>query len=90
MLTVILIMLAGIGTGFLLRPKKLKFTGNIITVLIWALLFLLGVEVGSNERIVKGIHTLGLEAIVISVFAVAGSCGAAWLLWKFANRKKSN
>lgn len=88
MFIVICIMLAGVAVGFLMRPRKLRFTGNIITVVIWILLFLLGVEVGTDERIVKGIHTLGFEAIVITVGAVAGSCLAAWALWKVVNRKK--
>lgn len=90
MFTVICIMLAGIAVGFILRPRRIRFAGNVITVLIWVLLFLLGVEVGTNERIVKGIHTLGFEAIVITLGAVAGSCSAAWALWKIVNRKKTD
>ena len=63
MLKIVLIMLCGIGTGFLLRNKKMSFLGLIITALIWVLLFLLGVEVGSNPRIIGGIQTLGLSFI---------------------------
>lgn len=39
-----MIMLCGIGTGYLLRNKKMSFIGRIITALIWVLLFLLGIE----------------------------------------------
>ena len=67
-----MIMLCGIGTGYLLRNKKMSFIGRIITSLIWVLLFLLGIEVGANPRIVNGLQTLGLEAIVLTI---AGSLG---------------
>ena len=43
--------------------------------------FLLGIDVGGNESIIKGLHTLGLEAIIITVAAVAGSTLCAWGLW---------
>ena len=47
----------------------------------WLLLFLLGIDVGGNEAIVKGLHAIGLEAFIITTAAVAGSTLAAWGLW---------
>ncbi len=44
MLKIVMIMLCGIGTGYLLRNQKMSFIGRIITALIWVLLFLLGIE----------------------------------------------
>ena len=38
------------------RNKKMSFIGRIITALIWVLLFLLGIEVGSNPRIISGLQ----------------------------------
>lgn len=88
MFTVILFMLSGILAGFLLRRRRLGAVHRLITVLIWVLLFLLGVEVGGNERIVRGLHTLGLEALAIGAATTLGSVLAAWGLWRWANRKK--
>lgn len=82
MFTVILLMLSGIAAGFLLRRRRLGGVRRVITVLIWVLLFLLGVEVGSNERIIRGLHTLGLEALAIAGASTLGSVGAAWGLWR--------
>ena len=48
MFTVIGLMLGGMGIGFLLRKQQLPRIHGIITALIWVLLFLLGIEVGSN------------------------------------------
>lgn len=75
-------MIGGILVGYLLRGKRLGALGHIVTVLIWALLFLLGIEVGSNPRIVNGITTLGLEALAITIAGCAGSVAMAWALWK--------
>ena len=49
MFIVIGIMFAGIGTGFLLRNRKLPGLSQLTMGLIWLLLFLLGLEVGHNE-----------------------------------------
>ena len=61
---------------------------NVITVLIWVLLFILGVEVGGNEQIIKGLHTIGIEAIILTLGGTLGSVIAAWALWKALYKKK--
>lgn len=75
-------MLAGMLTGFLLRKRNLSFIHPAITMLIWALLFLLGIEVGGNEAIIRGLHTIGLEAVVLTLGGTLGSVTAARLLWQ--------
>jgi len=82
MYIIIGIMFLGIGAGYLLRKRKLRHLDNIMTAVVWLLLFLLGVEAGADERIVKWIGSLGLEALLITLAAVAGSSFFAWLLWK--------
>ena len=82
MFIVIGIMVAGMVLGYLLRCVRMEWTHLLVTVLIWLLLFLLGIEVGENEQIMRGLHTLGLEALLLSVAGVLGSVLAAkWLWW---------
>ena len=88
MFTVIGIMFIGIGLGYLLRRQSLPWINKAITALIWLLLFLLGIEVGQNERIIRSLPTLGVEAFVIAIVCVLGSCVAAWGLWKYVNGRK--
>ena len=91
MFIIIGIMLTGMLVGYLLRNKRLLWIHKIITLLIWTLLFLLGIDVGGNEAIIKGLHTLGLEAIIITLTAVTGSVLYAWGLWYLLyirNRRK--
>lgn len=88
MLKIVAIMFGGMAVGFLLRRKKLSWITAIITVLIWLLLFFLGVEVGENERIILSLKDLGLEALLLSFAGIAGSVLLAWGLWVMAQRKR--
>ena len=89
MLKIEMIMLCGIGTGYLLSNKKMSFIGRIITALIWVLLFLLGIEVGANPRIINGLQTLGLEAVILALGGSAGSVFFAWGLWRHVSAKQA-
>ena len=88
MFTIIGLMLTGMLLGFLLRKQQLSGIHKIITVLIWLLLFLLGIDVGGNQEIINGLHTIGMEAIVITLAAVLGSVTAAWALWYVLYKRK--
>lgn len=82
MLVIFAVIIGGIATGRLLIGRRLAFVQRLITVIIWALLFLLGVEVGGNPAVVGSLATLGAAALAIFAFSVAGSIFAAWLLWR--------
>lgn len=88
MFTIIGLMLTGMLVGYLLRKQNLRKIHQVITVLIWLLLFILGIEVGSNEQIIKGLHTIGLEAVILTLGGTLGSVIAAWALWKALYRVK--
>ena len=70
MFTVIGIMFLGIGVGYLMRRQSLSWINKAITALIWLLLFLLGIEVGHNEQIIRSLPTLGVEALAIALVCV--------------------
>lgn len=93
MFIVILFIFLGILSGVLCRKLSTgarisltdvaaRWQGRIVTWLIWLLLFLLGIEVGSNEMIVRSLPTLGLEALLLSSTATLGCCVLAWMLWR--------
>lgn len=88
MFKVVGIMILGIAAGLLFRKKKIGWIQKLIMVLIWALLFLLGIEVGSNRTVIENLHTLGLQALIISLAGVLGSSVLAWLLRFLTDRKK--
>ena len=93
MFIVILFIFLGILSGVLCRKLSTgarishtdvaaRWQGRIVTWLIWLLLFLLGIEVGSNEMIVRSLPTLGVEALLLSSAASLGCCVLAWMLWR--------
>lgn len=88
MLIIVLIMLSGIAVGFLLRNRNTKHLSSVTTVLIWLLLFLLGIEVGGNPRIVSGMQTLGVEALLLTIGGSIGTVVLSWLLWVYIYNKE--
>ncbi|WP_274949691.1 LysO family transporter [Bacteroides cutis] len=89
MFIVIGLMFTGGLLGYALRQRaRFKKIHQTITILIWLLLFILGVEVGGNKEIINGLHTIGLEAIVLTLGGTLGSVIAAWALWKVLYKKK--
>ena len=88
MLKVVAIMLSGMAVGFLLRKRRLRVVPHAVTVLIWLLLFFLGVEVGENPQVINGISNLGLEALWLSLAGLAGTILFSWALWRWISGKK--
>ena len=82
MFTIIGLMLTGMLLGYLLRKRDLKKIHPIITLLIWLLL------VGGNEEIYRGLHTIGYEAVVLTLGGTLGSVIAAWALWRALYKRK--
>ncbi len=90
MLTVVLIMMAGIVLGcFLLTRKRLAaINDKFITYAIYLLLLLLGISIGSNKTIVANLPVLGVKALIVTIGAMVGSILLALLTYKlfFKNR----
>jgi uncharacterized membrane protein YbjE (DUF340 family) len=88
MLPIIFIFLAGIGLGYLFRnfSRLNSFTGKFSHILVFLLLFSLGLSVGQNEKIMQNIAAIGLHSLLITIFAIAGSLSIMLLYFKL--RKK--
>ncbi len=86
-------MLGGVLLGYILRSKSEFFMNHLqkaILVIICLLLFLLGVEIGFNDTIIKNFSSIGVDAFVITLGAVLGSALAAAILWKAIVRANKN
>ena len=89
MFLIFAVIFGGILSGRLLRGRRLGFVQPAITAIIWLLLFLLGVEVGSDPEVVGGLATLGVAALAVFTCSVVGSIAASWLLWRRIRRHRS-
>ncbi|MFO8002123.1 MAG: lysine exporter LysO family protein [Marinilabilia sp.] len=91
-LMVIGLFIAGIIAGVFLpnRPRLLELTDRLVMVAVFALLFFLGISVGTDPRIVNNITTLGWQAVAISSGAILGSLLLAKLMASVFREDSSN
>ena len=77
-------MTLGIALGFVLQNKTrlIKLVDPSINFAIYALLFLLGVSVGTNQIIVNNLGTLGAKALFLMAGGVIGSVVLAFFVHK--------
>ncbi|TKG91913.1 DUF340 domain-containing protein [Puteibacter caeruleilacunae] len=84
MIAVLVLMAVGTGLGLYLGkyPKLIKLNDRLTSLAIYLLLFLLGISVGLNDKIMNNLDTIGVKALVITIGALAGSMVCALLVYK--------
>lgn len=83
MVEAVIALAAGLGVGYLLRDvdRAQPVAEAAMTVLVVALLALLGLAAGRDPDVVAGLGELGLQAAVLGVAATGASIAAiAWLV----------
>jgi len=92
MITVLLVMLAGIIIGFFINrfPRVIKANDKLISWAIYLLLFLLGISVGLNKTIIRNLDKIGVQAVIITIGAVSGSVLTLWILYHFFFKPEQN
>jgi len=82
--SVILFLFLGTVIGYFIREKKniLRHLDKITFWSVLALLFLLGFFVGRNPVVIKNLHNLGFQALILSVAAVAGSAVLSFAVYR--------
>ncbi len=81
-------MTAGIITGLALKRQiKPKPVSSLLNLTIYLLLFLMGVSIGTNPRIINNLGDLSLKALLIAIAAIAGSVLIARILNYMLNKK---
>jgi uncharacterized membrane protein YbjE (DUF340 family) len=90
MITVIVLMLAGILIGFAINrlPKVIRATDKLISWAIYLLLFLLGISVGLNKTIIQNLDKIGLQAAMITLGAITGSVFCLWIIYRLYFQKE--
>ncbi len=70
------VVVVGYFVGGLIRKKsdnKLPWIGKVQTVVMILLLLVMGIRLGANEEVVKGLGSIGIVGFVTAIFAMAGS-----------------
>ena len=84
-MTVILILLIGgilIGRLLSRQRKVIQTFDRLTTWAIYLLLFLLGISIGSNHEIISNLGSLGIKALIIAGFSVAGSILLSMIIYR--------
>lgn len=84
---ILLLLVISVCIGMLLqRCRALRHLERSATWTVWLLIFVFGISLGSNEKIVNDFARFGLTALVISLAGVAGSVLAAWGIGAYINK----
>ena len=76
MIIVISLMVCGIILGYAFKERNLKFVQKLINYAIFLLLF-------ANGDVMNNLDSIGLEALLITLAAIAGSVLCAWGVYRF-------
>ena len=74
----------GYFTGAIMRKndRDMGFAGKAPVFIITILVFIMGSRIGSDETIVRSLDTIGLTALGLTLFMMAGSAAAVFALRK--------
>ncbi len=88
------VAVVGYLIGSVIRKKKsdkykISWVGPFQTVLIIIMILSMGIRLGTNEDVVKGLGTIGLSGLITALAAMTGSVIAVFFVRKLMkiNRK---
>ncbi|ARC84967.1 hypothetical protein U732_4149 [Clostridium argentinense CDC 2741] len=71
---VIVSMILGIGFGYFIFPQSIiENLDTIASICLYVLIFLVGIDVGSNKKIIKDIKAIGIKVLIIPIGVIFGS-----------------
>lgn len=89
MLLILLLLVVSVCVGSLLRKcRVLRHLGQTATWTVWLLIFVFGINLGSNDVIVNDFARFGLTAMILSLAGIVGSVLAAWGIGRYIDRRR--
>ncbi|QVK19042.1 LysO family transporter [Mycoplasmatota bacterium] len=72
----------GIGIGALnLVPKKIiKYNDHLSTISVFSLLFVMGISIGSNKKVINDLYRIGLSGLLYAFLSVLFSMLVVYIL----------
>ncbi len=87
MVTIVLLILMFLSGafGFLMRKHKrlIRLAGRTITYVVYFLLLVMGIVLGKNDELFAKLPSVGLQSLVITIFALLGTILLAWIFGRF-------
>ncbi len=89
MIEVILALVGGITVGYLFRRKRLiTVLTRLSFPIVLLLLFSIGISIGLNDTLLENFHSLSLDALIITGFALLGTIACSFFLWRKVLKSK--
>lgn len=90
MFAVLALMTLGIIIGYFVSNNKkiIRLADRLTGYTIFLLLFLLGIGVGVNQKVINNLATLGFQALILSFGAILGSLICAYITYKLFFKTK--
>lgn len=84
------LLVIGIFLGYFLRNQSriLLISSRLTDGAIFLLLFFLGVTVGMNEKIISNFQSIGLQSLIITLFATIGSIAVTYVFYRIFFSKR--
>ncbi len=85
------LIVVGVPLGYALhkKPSAIGLTNHALSGIIYTLLFLIGLSLGSNEDLLKKVGELGLQGVIIGVFSALGSVAVVCFVFRSLLQKKA-
>ncbi|MBQ0079898.1 MAG: lysine exporter LysO family protein [Eubacterium sp.] len=64
---------------------KFTYIDKLMMLAIYILVFIMGLRMGINEKVLTSIGTIGMQSLVITLLAIAGSVGAVFIARKLVS-----
>ncbi len=82
MLTIISIFIAGIALGFAMRGRHrlLRLGARLADMALYALLFILGLSLGVDDKLMADLPHLGLNGLILALSALGASIACIFFL----------
>ena len=82
---ILLLLFAGTLSGFIFSGYKNlnRISDKATLYTIYILLFFMGLSVGTKPEVMKNLAGIGLDALIIALFAIGGSIFTSYLLFRY-------
>ncbi len=86
------LIVSGIPVGYALRKKPLaiSFTNRALSIVIYTLLFLIGLSLGGNDDLISRLTELGVQGVLIGIMCSAGSIFVTWCIYNVIFKAKKS
>jgi uncharacterized membrane protein YbjE (DUF340 family) len=86
---ILILLLTGtlVGYAFSRRRGFNVVTDKATMYIIYLLLFFMGLSVGTKPEVMKNLTGIGLDALLIAIFAISGSILTSFFLYRYFFRK---